>query len=86
MELKKCLDFELKRMEAEDRRTKENREFMLQIFQCFRPPPHFPTFMAPHANVINLHIFYVFYQSIFFSFYYLDTYTYVLIPTQTHSK
>ncbi len=49
MELeKKHLEFEMKRMETEDRRAKENRELMLQLFQCFRPMPPFSPYMAPH--------------------------------------
>ncbi|KAL7389677.1 hypothetical protein ABVT39_008154 [Epinephelus coioides] len=48
MELeKKRLDFEMKRMEKEDRRAKENRQLMLQLFQCFRPPSPFSPYMAP---------------------------------------
>ena len=48
---KKRLDFEMKRMETEDRRAKDNRELMLQLFQCFRPPAPapFPPYMVAHV-------------------------------------
>lgn len=47
----KLLDFEMKRMEIEDRRAKENRELILQLFQCLRnlaPAPYSP-YMLPHV-------------------------------------
>lgn len=45
----KRLDFEMQRMAADERRARENREFMLQLFQVLRPPgPVTVPFTLPH--------------------------------------
>lgn len=42
-----CLDFEIKRMEAEERRSHENRQMMLQFFECMRPQKPTPIYGLP---------------------------------------
>lgn len=37
IELEKRLEFEMKKMEADEKRAEENRALMLQLFQCLRP-------------------------------------------------
>ncbi|CAM4540172.1 unnamed protein product [Leuciscus chuanchicus] len=49
MELeRKSLDFEIKKMEADEKRGEENRALMLQMFHCFRPQSQHSPFSAPH--------------------------------------
>ncbi|KAI7813942.1 hypothetical protein IRJ41_004838 [Triplophysa rosa] len=49
MELeRKLLNFEIKKIEADEKRAEENRALMLQMFQCFRPQYHHSRFSAPH--------------------------------------
>ncbi|XP_060796695.1 uncharacterized protein LOC132899074 [Neoarius graeffei] len=43
------LEFDIQRMEADECRARENREFMLQLFQVLRPPAPAPfPYMLPH--------------------------------------